>query len=85
MFSLQLLGDNDKTSACNSVRLIQAGSRGRGHVKIRGDLFGGLIQPLCDAPVTTKCLVSPGLCFHTDLYSAENRNDAVSPKAVFLY
>lgn len=52
---------------------------------IRGEQFGGLIQHLCDSQVTMKGLVSSQLCFHTDLYFAENHNDTESPKAVVLY
>lgn len=52
---------------------------------IRGEQFGGLIQHLCDSQVTMKGLVSSQLCFHTDLYSAENHNDTESAKAVILY
>lgn len=41
--------------------------------------------PLCDSQITMKGVVSSRLCFHTDLYSAENHNDAVSTRAVCLY
>ena len=57
MFSLQLMGDIDNNFACNSVRLIQAGSQRRGHVKIRGKHFWGQIWPSCDSQITMKGLI----------------------------
>lgn len=85
VFSLQLWGDNDNNCASNSGRLIQAGSSGRGHVKITEEHFWELIWPLCDSQITMKSLVSSKWCFYTDWCSAENHNDAMSPKAAFLY
>ena len=72
MFSLQLMGDIDNNFACNSVRLIQAGSQRRGHVKIRGKHFWGRIWPSCDSQITMKGLIFFfELCFHIDLGSVK--------------